>query len=96
MSAQINDVIIPQSSYDSIVISQSSDGQPSITINSYAVQVGTYTFSFFGGVQSLSITLEDPDPAVLQADLRFELSRRVVAGDLTTAGIPLAKSSSAR
>ena len=94
ISAQIGNKTIPQSSYDSLVITKNSDGTSSITINSYAVQVGAYTFSFVGSVQSLNIPARILTLDFDTASFSSAYPGAYVAGNLTTAGIPPVSSSS--
>ena len=100
VSARIGSQTIPQSSHDTMVITKNPDGSSAITISSYAVQLGAYTFSFVssrgGAVSSLAI------PARILT-LDFDLSSfsseypgAYVGGSLTTAGIPQVSSSPAQ
>ncbi len=92
VSARIGSKTIPQSSYDSVVITKNPDGSSSIAINSYEVQLGAYTFSFVSSRGNAVSSLGIP-ARILTLD--FDASSfssgypsADVGGSLTTAGIP--------
>lgn len=100
VSTRFGTKIIPQSSYDSLAITRNSDGSSSIVIQSYAVQVGSYTISFVSSARSVVPSFDIPSKIqTLQFDTSSFSSNypgAFVGGDLTTAGVPQVSSAARR
>ncbi len=96
VSTQIGNATIGQSSYDSLIITKNPDGSSAITIQSYAVQVGSYTISFVSARGNAVASLNIPARILT---LHFDTSsyasnypKANVGGDLVTAGVPASSS----
>ncbi len=97
VSTQIGNTTIGQSSYDSLTITKNPDGSSAITIQSYEVQRGAYTISFVSAHGDAVASLKIPARILT---LHFDTSSyssnypgAYVGGDLVTAGIPPASTS---